>query len=103
MRISPARNTYKLALPNKQQNIHFGNFDNDKTKGLIVEKGILDLNDDTGMHKVVFNYFDTTPFTTIKSTKAQDGSDVVYAMLNREETNKHPNKTFLTNYLIEHS
>ncbi len=94
MRITPIRAySSNLMTRNIQKNISFGIYDSPKTEKLMAEN-VLDMDDeDTGdLDREVFEFYKTTPFVIVKSTKDGKGKDIVYAVLNKEETDKHPNK-----------
>ena len=119
MRISPINLKYnqnmqlkKAQQHNKQNSPSFGHYESDEAKKLTYEVAIRDYKDCSeqikkdpcsfytftlNSIKKDMNYFEKSPFVTVKKWNGSDGEEYAYVALNRAETDKHKNKQLFDN------
>lgn len=106
MRISPINLKYnqniqlkKAQQHTKQNNPSFGNFESPDIEN-ILKDSIVIYNDPYYAQKI--NYLKTTPFATVKKGKDKEGKTMLYAVMNKDVTDKHKNKK-LFDKILEYS
>lgn len=87
MRINPvsmAYNRQTLRPQNLKQNVSFGKFENDELRQEAKSTWLNPETNSNYLTKGAFEYFDATPFATIKKHKG-----ITYAVMNKDVTDKH--------------
>ncbi len=103
MRISPINLKYnqnmqlkKAQQHTKQNSPSFGNFESPDIEN-ILKDSIVVYNDPHQTKRI--NYLKTTPFVTVKKGQDKEGKTMLYAVMNKDVTDKHKNKEFFDKML----
>ncbi len=105
MKITSISTAYARQLPSKNQkdkNVSFGRFEDERAKQKLYdiyskksakfqewEKRTETYQIFLDTRKSLVQYFDKTPYVTLKIGKVKGGKEILYSVLNREETEKH--------------